>query len=57
MSVGIGMQDMDSLIGQLETTVPGQEDRLLSHISEAMGAMLGVRSDEVALLQITPNRS
>jgi hypothetical protein len=57
MSVEIGIQDLKSLIGQLEAHGPSPDEGLLSEISEALAFILGVKSDEVALLEITPNRS
>lgn len=57
MSVSIGIEDLESLIGQLEAHGPRTDEALLLAICEALGSMLGVRPDEVALLEVTRDRS
>jgi hypothetical protein len=57
VNVSTGVRDLESLIGQLEATASRLDEGLLSQASEVLGSMLGVRADEVALLEITPDRS
>lgn len=56
-SAEIGLQDLKSLIGRLEAHGPSPDEGLLWEFCEALGSILGVKSDEIALLEITPNRS
>lgn len=57
MGVRAGIPDLESLIDRLEAHGPSPNEELFSELSEALGSMVGVKWDEVALLQITPDRS
>jgi hypothetical protein len=57
MRVEIAIQDLEALIAQWEARGPSPDEPLLSEICEALGSILGVTSGEVALLEITPDRS